>query len=620
MDLASLLAQGVQPVRVADPMQSIAQVLQTATLARQGQAQQYALAKQQREDAAANSYNSALATLDYSDPNSVRDALQNADPNARPLILKGYLDYQKNQAGVAKDTAEAKKNNAQAVTASLTAAGGLAADAARRGTDPAVVMQSAKNMGLDPSIFAVPQGQDPTSYYASLATGTIGAAKQAELAGSSAGRAETARHNTTTEAETAVRDAQQRAYQGGELGIRQQQAKIAAAQADPFGILGINDANTPNAPAPGVGTVQGPNGPVVTPNVQSQRDQARLALLQQERATQAQAGRVDPALDAEIAQTQKNLSAGTPFAGGQAPNPMPPSFQSAGPMSVRDAMAAGLHGDAFLKVLPPAVASQVKMLAEGKMQVPAGASLRNPQINQLIQLASQYDPTFDAVDYQTRYKTAQDFAPQGKSGQNITALNTAMGHLAGLKDAMSNLDNFGGLATPLNAPVNAIESMFGDPRQTDVAMHANAVAGELAKVFRSTGMSEADINSWKSQLSQNLSPEQQAQVIKSGIDLMNSRLEAIGDAYTRGMGKVSNGVDLLSPDAKKAYATLTGGEKPPARAATPEQRAQATQPAPITPDKRNELVTQALDAISRGAPRDKVLARLQQMGVTDAKL
>jgi hypothetical protein len=603
---------GANPVQVPNPLSIAQQGMSLAALANQSKLAQYEIAQKQRADAAANSYNASLGNIDFSNPQSVQSAIQNADPAARPLIIKGYLDYQKNQAdvgekqsGTVKNLAQARNFASEATKNSLTAASGLAADAARNGTDPAQVQASAKAMGLDPAIFAVPDGIDPRQYYASVASGSINAAKQADLQAQGVSRAETQRHNLATEGAQATTNA-----------IRQQQAKIAAAQADPFGILGINNGQSPQpvAPTP-AGSV--PNG--VSAAQQMGRDQQRLALLQQERATQAASGQVDPALEAEIAQTQRNLSAGTPFAGGQAPNPLPPSMPS-GQMSVRDAMTAGLHGDDFLKVLPPAVASQVKMLAEGKMQVPAGASLRNPQINQLIQLAAQYDPTFDAVDYQTRYKTAQDFAPQGKSGQNITALNTAMGHLAGLRDAMGKLDNFGGAATPLNAPINAIEQYFGDPRQTDVAMHANAVAGELAKVFRSTGMSEADINSWKSQLGQNLSPEQQAQVIKSGIDLMNSRLEAIGDAYTRGMGKVSNGVDLLSPDAQKAYATLTGGEKPPAKAYTPDQRAQQARQVSQAAPNRDALIQQALDAISKGAPRDKVLARLQQMGVTDARI
>lgn len=599
---------GANPVQVPNPLSIAQQGMSLAALANQSKLAQYEIAQKQRADAAANSYNASLGNIDFSNPQSVQSAIQNADPAARPLIIKGYLDYQKNQAdvgekqsGTVKNLAQARNFASEATKNSLTAASGLAADAARNGTDPATVQASAKAMGLDPAIFAVPDGVDPRQYYASVASGSISAAKQADLQAQGVTRAETNRHNVATEGAQATTNA-----------IRQQQARIAAAQADPFGILGINNGQTgqPGAQIPSGGMV--PTG--VSADQQMQRDQQRLALLQQERASQG----ANPTLDAEIAQTQKNLAAGTPFAGGQAANPLPPSMPDS-PMSVRDAMTAGLHGDDFLKVLPPAVASQVKMLAQGKMQVPAGASLRNPQINQLIQLAAQYDPTFDAVDYQTRYKTAQDFAPQGKSGQNITALNTAMGHLAGLQEAMSKLNNFGGAGTPLNAPINAIEQYFGDPRQTDVAMHANAVAGELAKVFRSTGMSEADINSWKSQLGQNLSPEQQAQVIKSGIDLMNSRLEAIGDAYTRGMGKVSNGVELLSPDAQKAYASLTGGEKPPAKAYTPEQRAAQSAPTQAKPN-RDVLIQQALDAISKGAPRDKVMARLQQMGVTDARI
>src|SRR6185312_7589972 len=314
---------GAQPVQIPNPLSIAQQGMSLAALANQSKLAQYEIAQKQRADSAANSYNASLGSIDFSNPQSVQSAIQSADPAARPLIIKGYLDYQKNQAdvgekrsGTVKNLAQARNFTTEATKNSLTAASGLAADAARNGTDPAQVQASAKAMGLDPAIFAVPDGVDPRQYYASVASGSINAAKQADLQAQGVTRAETQRHNLASEGAQAATNA-----------IRQQQAKIAAAQADPFGILGINNGQAPatqQQPVAPTGPV--PNG--VSAGQQMGRDQQRLALLQQERATQAASGQVDPALEAEIAQTQKNLSAGTPFAGGQAANPMPPAMPS----------------------------------------------------------------------------------------------------------------------------------------------------------------------------------------------------------------------------------------------------------------------------------------------------
>jgi hypothetical protein len=59
----------------------------------------------------------------------------------------------------------------------------------------------------------------------------------------------------------------------------------------------------------------------------------------------------------------------------------------------------------------------------------------------------------------------------------------------------------------------------------------NAVADELAKVFRSSGMSDTEIHAWKSTLSENNSPDQFKAVIKQGLGLLESRVEALKDQY-----------------------------------------------------------------------------------------
>lgn len=231
-----------------------------------------------------------------------------------------------------------------------------------------------------------------------------------------------------------------------------------------------------------------------------------------------------------------------------------------------------LTGDAYLQTLPQNIADQVKALAEGRMQFPGGFALKSPYWQQMISAVSQYDPSFDAVNYNARASTRKDFT-SGKSAQNVTAINTAMGHLNSLKDSADALNNS---SVPLwNTVANAAESAVGDPRLKSFNLNKDAVADELTRVFRQSGGSAADIADWKAQLDSSGSPEQFKGVMQKGIDLLNSRLDSIAQQYNTGMGTTKQGVDLLSPKAQAAYQRLTGEASPLTNAAQGAQQPKA---------------------------------------------
>lgn len=225
-----------------------------------------------------------------------------------------------------------------------------------------------------------------------------------------------------------------------------------------------------------------------------------------------------------------------------------------------DPASPALTGDDFLKSLPPAAATQVKSLAEGKMPFPGGFALKSPYWQQMIQAVGQYDPSFDAVNYNARSATRKDFT-SGKSAQNITALNTAMSHLDSLNNAYNDLGNSD---YPMyNKVSNWLGNATGNQKiQADtsrVSTDAEAVSHELAKVFRSTGMSEGEIKAWKEKIDTNTTPAQQGAVIQSAMDLMNGRIQALGEQYKQGMGTTKDGMELLSPEAQAAYQRLSSG-------------------------------------------------------------
>lgn len=213
-------------------------------------------------------------------------------------------------------------------------------------------------------------------------------------------------------------------------------------------------------------------------------------------------------------------------------------------------------GEEYLATLPPSLAGQVKALAEGRRAFPTGAALRSPPIQQLIAAATQYDPTLDAANAATRVATRKDFT-SGKSAQNITALNTVLGHLGSLWKSAQDLHNRG--FTPWNALANTAESTVGDPSLNNYNLARKAVADELERVFRQSGGNASEIQEWKSTLSSSSSPEQFRGAMSKAVELLNSRLEAMGAQYNQGMSRSDQPITLLKPHAQAVFTALQEG-------------------------------------------------------------
>lgn len=215
--------------------------------------------------------------------------------------------------------------------------------------------------------------------------------------------------------------------------------------------------------------------------------------------------------------------------------------------------AATISGDEYLKTLQPNIQTQVKALTDGRMAFPTGFALRSPYWQNMLQAVAQYDPSFDAINYNTRSKTRSDFT-SGKAATNITALNTAIGHLNTLDDAATAMGN---TSMPLvNSAKNFALSNTGDPRTNNFNIARNAVSNELTRVFRGTGGSEADVQAWKENINNAASPAQMRGAIAQAVNLLHSRIEALDEQYKRGMGPSSTVLDLLTPEARHALTKI----------------------------------------------------------------
>lgn len=220
-------------------------------------------------------------------------------------------------------------------------------------------------------------------------------------------------------------------------------------------------------------------------------------------------------------------------------------------------------GETALAGLSPQMATTVKKLAAGEIQFPGGFAMKSPYWQNMLNLVAAYDPGFDQVNYNARAATRKDFVA-GKSAVNIKALNTAIAHAGSLEDAYQKVGN--GSFPIINRIENWARVNLGDTgRQAamaDTSAKAEALAHELAQVFRQTGMSEGEINAWKQRVDPNSTPAQMKATIDAALELMTGRLQALGASYQQGMGVSKDPLELLSPQARAQWERLTGTAAP----------------------------------------------------------
>lgn len=238
--------------------------------------------------------------------------------------------------------------------------------------------------------------------------------------------------------------------------------------------------------------------------------------------------------------------------------------------AMSESAGGGLTGDAYLQTLPPQIQGTVKAIAEGRMPLPSGFVLKTPYGQQLISAVSQYDPTFSSANAATRVATRKDFT-SGKSAQTLTAFNTALAHLSNLDQAISDLNNNG---FPLNNQVaHLIAGATGtDQRLTNFELTKRTALDEVNKALVGSGGALGDREALMTQLNAAKSPESLHQAVRSLADLLQGKINAMGQQYQQGMGTDAYPIQLVTPEAKKTLDRLdgTGGAKV---AAKPQQSA-----------------------------------------------
>lgn len=205
---------------------------------------------------------------------------------------------------------------------------------------------------------------------------------------------------------------------------------------------------------------------------------------------------------------------------------------------------------------PNSIKTLAKGLANYSLPTPSGFALKEGSPwNRALQLASQYDDTFDSSQYKVRQNLKNDFT-SGKTAQTIKSLNTVVAHLDSLDKSTQSLNNSDFHLA--NQGKNIAKTHLGGyPELTTMHNDANAVADELSTAFRQSNISDTEVKNWRSNLKDESTPAEFKAWIKSGVDLIRGREGAVEDQWTRGMGKPLE-TPIWSPTAKKVLDRFDG--------------------------------------------------------------
>jgi hypothetical protein len=228
--------------------------------------------------------------------------------------------------------------------------------------------------------------------------------------------------------------------------------------------------------------------------------------------------------------------------------------------------------------IPANESGTAQQLADYKIPITALSRMPSDARMRILNAAKVFNPDFDVKEY-NNLNNARKAYTTGTQGQNITAINTAIGHLGQLSKLSKALNN---RSVPMwNTVANAYERETGNPNITQFDQTKEAVASELAKVFKGSGVtSEAQMKEWRDAINSSMSPDQLRHAISNAVHLMGSRVQELDRQWGQ-LTKAPKDYRVLSDNNKRILSEIgfdpsemdPTGETPPQNPAATEQPA-----------------------------------------------
>lgn len=202
----------------------------------------------------------------------------------------------------------------------------------------------------------------------------------------------------------------------------------------------------------------------------------------------------------------------------------------------------------YLNSLPATQQELVRSIGEGRTEL----SSRTASTKEGKALMEQVTTAFPGYDFSRapEYAATRKAFTSGKTADAINALNTAMGHML----TMYQNATLGG---PLPV-IGAVERAAGNQSAIDLANAKTALVDELGRAYRAGALTDQEAKAWKGRIDV-WSPSEIKGNAASFVQLLDSKLSSYEAQWKNGSppGAVAP-IQILSPEARNAYQTITG--------------------------------------------------------------
>jgi hypothetical protein len=244
-------------------------------------------------------------------------------------------------------------------------------------------------------------------------------------------------------------------------------------------------------------------------------------------------------------------------------------------------LAPEMSAEDAVKAAPPAIATMAKKYANYELPAPSTAR-QNPQMVASLALAEKINPGFSQQEYKARQALKTSFT-SGKDADEVKSYSTVMHHV---ESADASVDAMGNTRSSLvNAPMNAVRGQISPSFIKAKAAAVTGIDTAISEYNRATSGKPITVDerqNWRTQLSENTSPEGMHATYKSFMEYIAGRMTETANKYNTGMGIKPGDAGyktpetMLSPVALKEYQKLSGTEAADAKSEGDLQAARPT--------------------------------------------
>lgn len=203
--------------------------------------------------------------------------------------------------------------------------------------------------------------------------------------------------------------------------------------------------------------------------------------------------------------------------------------------------------------LSPAAQASAQAILEGRMDTPGSFALKTPYWQSVMGEVFRQDPGWNEQRAQLRKAYTV-----GSQSKEINAINTALGHLGTLNDAVGALNN--GNVQALNNIATQMGVQAGKDNVTTFNTIVNRVGPEVAKAYVGAGGSAGERGTTEKDFSSSMSPQQLKSNIGVTADLLRSKISSLENQWNQ---NAPAGQDFqtrfMMPGAKQALDRIAGG-------------------------------------------------------------